>query len=235
MIGYGDEDKNFVLELTYNYNVQSYEAGNDFNYIKISSNEVFKNIKESNAHPFTQTDDDLIETRDPNGYRFLITNNQNHLDQITSVSLFATDLKESVHFWKDLLKSNLLNQTETSATFNFSELDYFTLNLQKSTDSTINHAKAYGRIAFSCPLNDQEQLQSDIDNFNKELVLVRLVVLPTPGKADVRVVILGDTDKHEICFVDDEGFRELSKTIPDSQKALYENIQSDKTDKSRNL
>ena len=30
MIGYGAEDSHFVLELTYNYGIGSYELGNDF-------------------------------------------------------------------------------------------------------------------------------------------------------------------------------------------------------------
>ena len=30
MIGYGAEDSHFVLELTYNYGIESYQLGNDF-------------------------------------------------------------------------------------------------------------------------------------------------------------------------------------------------------------
>jgi len=30
MIGYGAEDSHFVLELTYNYGIGSYQLGNDF-------------------------------------------------------------------------------------------------------------------------------------------------------------------------------------------------------------
>lgn len=30
MIGYGDEDNHFVIELTYNYGIKSYKLGNDF-------------------------------------------------------------------------------------------------------------------------------------------------------------------------------------------------------------
>jgi len=30
MIGYGEEDRHFVLELTYNYGIGSYQLGNDF-------------------------------------------------------------------------------------------------------------------------------------------------------------------------------------------------------------
>ena len=34
MVGYGKEDDHFVVELTYNYSILSYERGNDFQVIK---------------------------------------------------------------------------------------------------------------------------------------------------------------------------------------------------------
>jgi len=30
MVGYGEEDNHFVVELTYNYGIKSYKKGNDF-------------------------------------------------------------------------------------------------------------------------------------------------------------------------------------------------------------
>lgn len=43
MIGYGPEDDQFVLELTYNYGVEDgYQLGNDFRGIVIQSTEVFE-------------------------------------------------------------------------------------------------------------------------------------------------------------------------------------------------
>ena len=42
MIGYADEDSSFVLELTYNYGVKTYDVGNDFKSITIKSKTAFK-------------------------------------------------------------------------------------------------------------------------------------------------------------------------------------------------
>ena len=36
MVGYGDEDTHFVVELTYNYGIKSYVKGNDFKVKVIS-------------------------------------------------------------------------------------------------------------------------------------------------------------------------------------------------------
>ena len=37
MVGYGAEEQNFALELTYNYGIDSYEFGNDLQYICLST------------------------------------------------------------------------------------------------------------------------------------------------------------------------------------------------------
>jgi len=55
----------------------------------------------------------------------------------------------------------------------------------------VNHAKAYGRIAFSVPHSQQPMIQKSIkDNRNK--ILTDLITLDTPGKASVKVIILAD-------------------------------------------
>ena len=41
------------------------------------------------------------------------------------------------------------------------------------------------------------------------------------------MVILRDTNEHEICFVGDEAFRELSKIDPNSDEAIKEAIKND--------
>lgn len=40
MIGYGPEDKHFVVELTYNYGIGKYKLGNDFHGLVVGSNQV---------------------------------------------------------------------------------------------------------------------------------------------------------------------------------------------------
>jgi hypothetical protein len=78
---------------------------------------------------------------------------------------------------------------------------------------------AFGRIAFSIAATELEGLQnSAVENGGR--VLVPFVRVPTPGKATVPVVILADPDSHEICFVGDEDFRELSQVDPKADELL---------------
>ncbi|KAE8688453.1 Lactoylglutathione lyase [Hibiscus syriacus] len=48
MMGYGPEDKNAVLELTYNYGVTEYEKGNGYAQIAIGTDDVYKLQRELN-------------------------------------------------------------------------------------------------------------------------------------------------------------------------------------------
>lgn len=96
MIGYGPESTHFVLELTYNYGVKSYELGmvkstknvrrksfksnklsiervsigNDFNGITIQSKAVIERVKMNN-YPFTAKDNKYI-LKSPDGYAFYV-------------------------------------------------------------------------------------------------------------------------------------------------------------------
>ena len=57
--------------------------------------------------------------------------------------------------------------------------------------SEIDHATAYGRIAFSIPHAEQPEIQKRIKNSGHK-ILTDLITLDTPGKASVRVIILAD-------------------------------------------
>lgn len=92
----------------------------------------------------------------------------------------------------------------------------------------IDRRQAYGRIAFSCPYAEQEPLSDHITKHN-QTILTPLLKLPTPGKQTVRVLILADPDGHEICFVEDEGYRKLSEPDFPSEKVLDLQIQKDKS------
>ena len=67
MVGYGPEANHFVVELTYNYGVKSYELGNDFRGITIRSSEVLQRAKSKN---WPILPGNVLEA--PGGYKFHI-------------------------------------------------------------------------------------------------------------------------------------------------------------------
>ncbi|XP_018320343.1 glyoxalase domain-containing protein 4 [Agrilus planipennis] len=225
MVGYGPEDSHFVVELTYNYPVKSYEKGNDFIGITIKGKEILERAK---AEKWPILEGNTLEA--PGGYKFFITDEPQPLDKdpVQKVTLASSNLSNTLKYWHDILGLNVFEKTEKCAVLGFNDTQT-KLEFQ-DIGQTINHAKAYGRIAFSVPYEQQPLIEKAIKE-SKNKIVTPLISLDTPGKATVRVIILADPDGHEICFVDDEAFKELSKPDYESEKILDLYMRKDATDK----
>ncbi|XP_017771030.1 PREDICTED: glyoxalase domain-containing protein 4 [Nicrophorus vespilloides] len=223
MIGYGPEDNHFVVELTYNYPIKSYETGNDFIGIAVRSREALVRAKQLN---WPILPGNVLEA--PGGYKFFIIDELQPTDKdpVEKVILASSNLQRSLDYWNNLLGLKVFEQSERSAVLGFKEAEA-KLELQEISDP-INRAKAYGRIAFSVPLEEQDVIDAKVKEANAT-ILTPLISLDTPGKATVRVIILADPDGHEICFVDDENFRKLSAFDEDGDKLLNRYINKDQS------
>ncbi|KAK6184475.1 hypothetical protein SNE40_001871 [Patella caerulea] len=225
MVGYGPEDDHFVVELTYNYGLGSYKVGNDFQGIAISSNKVIENIQKTNT-PAT-VENGVTTIVSPGGYKFFILPADIEGDPVQKVILGCSNLLNTIDYWTRLLGMKIYSQTEKSVVLGYSDnkckLEFIDLGVP------IDHATAFGRIAFACPKDQLPALEELMKNENQK-ILTPLISLDTPGKATVQVVILADPDGHEICFVGDEAFRELSQVDPKADSLLDEGLKNDKSD-----
>ncbi|XP_034936981.1 glyoxalase domain-containing protein 4 [Chelonus insularis] len=210
MIGYGPEDTHFVIELTYNYGINHYEFGNDFRGITIRSSEVIERAKKNNWP--IEKENELSVLKAPGGYKYYIIDEpqSDDKDPVEKVTLSSSNLQRSLAYWKDILSMKMYGKSEKSILLGYGDnqakLEFYDIGTE------VDHGKAYGRIAFSIPHAEQPSIQQKIKESGNK-ILTDLITLDTPGKASVRVIILADPDGHEICFVDDEGFRQLS--VPD--------------------
>ncbi|CAL1262631.1 unnamed protein product [Larinioides sclopetarius] len=219
MIGYGPEDDHFVAELTYNYGIKSYKLGNDFIGITINSNNILKNA-EAKKWPIRK-DNNVVVLEAPGGYKYFICDHSesNSADPVQKVTLACSDLRKSIDYWNGLLGMKIYEKTDNSVTLGYADVQC-KLEL-KDIGGPVNHEQAFGRIAFSCPTSELAGIQDVVKNAGHK-ILTPLVSLDTPGKATVHVVILADPDGHEICFVGDEAFRELSQMDPKGDSLLKE-------------
>lgn len=71
----------------------------------------------------------------------------------------------------------------------------------------IDRGEAFGRLALGCHDDDVERVYLE----SGAKVLNKPITLKTEGKADVVVTILLNPDGQEHCFVNESGFRDLSK------------------------
>ncbi|XP_014228442.1 glyoxalase domain-containing protein 4 [Trichogramma pretiosum] len=230
MIGYGPEDTHFVVELTYNYGVSNYESGNDFQGITIRSKETIERAKIHNW-PMKEEDGKYV-LEAPGGYKYYIIDEPQPVDQdpVQKICLSSSNLQRTLAYWNEVLEMKLVQKTDKNAILEYgksqAKLEF------KDIGTEINHAKAYGRIAFAVPNAEQTVIREKIQSTNNK-ILTDLISLDTPGKATVTVIILADPDDHEICFVDEEGFRQLS--VPDypSEAILDKYIQKEEKDRNK--
>uniref|UniRef100_A0A182QWA9 VOC domain-containing protein n=1 Tax=Anopheles farauti TaxID=69004 RepID=A0A182QWA9_9DIPT len=231
MIGYGPEASHFVIELTYNYGVKEYALGNDFGGLTIRSSEIVERARKHGYPVEEGVAGKPALLRSPDGYRVLVEEEAVALgtDPVQRVTLHVTDLERSRHYWVDTLTmAPVANEAARSDRLALSyDQGKFVLELrQLPSEQALDRAKAYGRIAFAVPYEEQPRIDTLIQAANGT-ILTPLITLDTPGKATVRVIILADPDGHEICFVDEEGFSALSALDPESNTALDKYIGKD--------
>jgi len=225
MIGYGSEDDHFVIELTYNYGIKSYARGNEFINIALRSQNVRTNA-DTHGYPTSQGENGALLIADPDGYTFSVSEESARGDPVESVSLSSSDLQKSVEFWRGVLGMELYHQEDNMARLGFAPTQCSLV--LKQIDGVIDRGEAYGRIAFSCPDEEVKAMEKVVSE-NKHTILTPYISLDTPGKATVQVVIVADPDGHEICFVGDVGFRDLSTFDPEGDKLLNDAMASDKS------
>ncbi|GLT48538.1 hypothetical protein SLA2020_221580 [Shorea laevis] len=95
MMGYGPEDKNAVLELTYNYGVTDYEKGNAYAQIAIGTDDVYKTAEAiklvggkitREAGPLPGINTKITACLDPDGWKTVFVDNIDFLKEWEQVS-----------------------------------------------------------------------------------------------------------------------------------------------------
>ena len=237
MVGFGAEDSHFVLELTYNYGLRSYTRGNDYRWIAVASRDAHRRAMEVDGAE--QLPDGSFLVRSPNGYGFRVLDaDAAGADPVRELALNVADLGRARDYWSGFLG---MREADTAAggaagagggaagdrhlALSFGPGQALLRFFQAS--GGVDHAKAYGRVAFALPGAGLRPLEAAVRE-RGFTVLTPYVSLDTPGKATVEVVILADADGFEICFVGAEGFGELSQVDPEAEKLLQEAMDGDK-------
>lgn len=118
MVGYGPEDTHFVMELTYNYPVKSYEKGNDFIGITIRSKEALERAKAQN---WPILPGNVLEA--PGGYKFFIINENQPTDRdpVIKVTLASSNLQRTLDYWNGILGLKIFEKSEKNVLLGFNE------------------------------------------------------------------------------------------------------------------
>uniref|UniRef100_A0A803VXZ8 Glyoxalase domain containing 4 n=1 Tax=Ficedula albicollis TaxID=59894 RepID=A0A803VXZ8_FICAL len=198
--------------------------------ITLVSSQAVSNAKKM-GWPLKEITSGVFETEAPGGYKFYLEDKEKlKHDPVWKVTLGVSDLQKSVSYWSGLLGMKIYEKDEEKqrALLGYAD-NQCKLELQ-AVGGAVDHGTAFGRIAFSCAKDELPNIEALMKRENQR-ILTPLVSLDTPGKATVQVVILADPDGHEICFVGDEAFRELSKVDPNGDKLLDDAMAADNSDK----
>lgn len=211
MIGFVPEDKGFALELTYNYGIDSYEFGNDLQYITMQNPAA---LVRAPALGYA-VEGNVIQG--PDNYKYkIIPPIAGRAESFAVVGLRVANLTNAKSFWTGVLGLNEyptslfpgLEHQDPNCLVGFHEDQTMLQLIEVSDGQPVNHALSSGRIAFAC---DSVQPIFKTVTESGDKVQVPPLTLPTPGKADVVVTILQDRDGYEICFVEDEAFYQLAE------------------------
>ncbi|VDM69388.1 unnamed protein product [Strongylus vulgaris] len=119
MVGYGPEDDFFVLELTYNYEKNSYELGNELEGIYIKSDEVHNLVQGTGLA--TTLSSGGVQIRDPDGHPIYICAGSSE-SKIVKIGTRVKQLDKSVEYWSNHLGMKVIDKKDgETATLSYGE------------------------------------------------------------------------------------------------------------------
>ncbi|KAH1088703.1 hypothetical protein GLYMA_07G261400v4 [Glycine max] len=108
-LGFGPEESHFVVELTYNYGVTSYDIGDGFGHFAIATQDIYKLVEHIRAKGGNITREPgpvqggttvIAFVKDPDGYTFGLIQRPTVHDPFCQVMLRVGDLERSIKFYE---------------------------------------------------------------------------------------------------------------------------------------
>lgn len=120
-LGFGPEESHFVVELTYNYGVESYDIGSGFGHFAISTPDVYKMVEDIRAKggnvtrepgPVKGGSSVIAFVKDPDGYTFELIQREFTPEPLCQIMLRVGDLERSIKFYEKALGMKLLKKVD---------------------------------------------------------------------------------------------------------------------------
>ncbi|XP_068322565.1 lactoylglutathione lyase GLX1-like [Pyrus communis] len=220
-LGFGPEESHFVVELTYNYGVSSYDIGTGFGHFAIATPDVQKLVEDVRAKGGTVTREPgpvkggksiIAFVKDPDGYMFEIIQRPSTPEPLCQVMLRVGDLERSIKFYEKALGLKLLRTIDrpeykyTIAILGYKEEDQTTI-----LELTYN----YGVTEYTKG-NAYAQIAIGTDDVYKSAEAVNLVTQELGGKItrqpgpipglNTKITSFLDPDGWKTVLVDNEDF-----------------------------
>lgn len=116
-LGYGPEDAHFVIELTYNYGIDTYDIGTGFGHFGVAMDDISRIVDIVRAKggkiirepgPVKEGSSTIAFIEDPDGYKFELLERAPSREPLCKVMLRVGDLDRSINFYEKALCMELL-------------------------------------------------------------------------------------------------------------------------------
>ncbi|QCD77140.1 lactoylglutathione lyase GLX1-like [Vigna unguiculata] len=120
-LGFGPEQSHFVVELTYNYGVTSYDIGTGFGHFGIATPDVYKLVENIRAKggvitrepgPVKGGKSVIAFVKDPDGYIFELIQRPSTPEPLCQVMLRVGDLERSIKFYEKALGLRVVKRAD---------------------------------------------------------------------------------------------------------------------------
>ncbi|KAK1439456.1 hypothetical protein QVD17_05274 [Tagetes erecta] len=115
-VGYGPEETNFVIELTYNYGVDKYDIGTGFGHFGIAVEDVAKTVDlvKAKGGKVTKEPSQLQAfIEDPDGYTFELVEKKGRISEpLCQVMLRVGDIDRSINFYQKAYGMKLIRRKD---------------------------------------------------------------------------------------------------------------------------
>ncbi|KAL5731220.1 lactoylglutathione lyase [Ranunculus cassubicifolius] len=226
-LGFGSEESHFVVELTYNYGVDSYDIGTGFGHFAIATEDVYKlveNIKSKGGNvtrepgPVKGGSTHIAFVKDPDGYLFELIQRGPTPQPLCQVMLRVGDLDRAIKFYEKALGMKLLRKIDNPA-YKYTlammgyEDEYKTTVLELTYNYDVTEytkGNAYAQVAIST--EDVYKSAAAVELVTKELGgKITRQPGPIPG-LNTKITAFLDPDGWKTVLVDNEDFlKELQK------------------------
>ncbi|CAL2234361.1 unnamed protein product [Prunus armeniaca] len=216
-LGYGPEDSNFVVELTYNYGVDKYNIGTGFGHFGIDVEDVSKSVELIKAKggkvtrepgPDKSGSTIIASVEDPDGYTFELLERGPSPEPLCQVMLRVGDLDRAINFYKKAFGMELLRKRDyPEYKYTYALMGYGPEDKNPVLELTYN----YGITDYDKG-NGYAQIAIGTDDVYKSAEAIKLyggkIVLepgPLPG-INTKITACLDPDGWKSVFVDNVDF-----------------------------
>ncbi|KAJ1405576.1 Vicinal oxygen chelate [Sesbania bispinosa] len=224
-LGFGPEESHFVVELTYNYGVTSYDIGDGFGHFAIATQDIYKLVEHIRGKGGNITREPgpvqggttvIAFVKDPDGYTFGLIQRPTVHDPFCQVMLRVGDLERAIKFYEKALGLKVLRKVDKPENkYTVAILGYGEEHETTVLELTYN----YGVTEYSKG-NAYAQIAIGTDDVYKSAEVVDLVTKELGGKITRQPGPISGLNTKITSFLDPDGWKTVLVDNEDFLKEL---------------